>query len=209
MDWETEIRQKADEAWKEILKKDIRNFSWDNFSFRYRTEHTELVFSIGMEIGKSLGADAEILKAALLLHDIGRSVVKKGHAESGARLAGKILKNTSFPQRKIVDVKYAIASHAGWDESKPESLEACILWDADKLSKLGAFIIVQKAMLCPLQGKNTWDAVSEFNKWLKTAEYIKDNMKTEPGSKMAEERFVTLRMFVTALNKEVSLRKDR
>jgi uncharacterized protein len=203
MDWEVVIKQKADEVWNEILRKDIRNFSWDNFSFRYRAEHTELVLSIGMEMGKKLGADEEILKAALLLHDIGRSAVKKDHAETGERMAGEILKNTGFPRRKIAEVKYAIASHAGWDKSKPETLEACILWDADKLSKLGAFIIVQKAMRCPFQGKNTWDAVSEFNKWLKTAEYIKNNMKTEPGSEMAEERFRTLRMFVAALNKEV------
>jgi len=208
MDWETEIQQKAEEAWEKILKKDIRDFSWDNFRFRYRAEHTEAVLSIGLEIGEKLGADEEILKAALLLHDIGRSAVKKGHGESGARMAGGILKNTNFPQTKIADVQYAITSHVGWYETRPETLEARILWDADKLSKLGAFIIVQKAMRWSLMGKNTWDAVTEFNKWLETAEYIKDNMKTEPGSKMAEERFRTLKMFITALNKEVSLNKD-
>jgi len=44
-----------------------------------------LVFSIGIEMGKKLGADMEILKAALLLHDIGRSIVEKGHAKVGAQ----------------------------------------------------------------------------------------------------------------------------
>jgi uncharacterized protein len=205
MDWETQIKQKLDETWKEILREDIQNFPLGNLTFNYRAEHTEFVLSIGMEMGKKLGADMEILKAAILLHDIGRSAVKKGHGEVGARMAGKILQDTNFPQSKIDDVEYAIAAHVGWDESIPKTLEACLLWDADKLSKLGASIILQKAMILPLKGKNGWDAVAEFNEWLKTAEYLKDNMKTKLGAKMAEERYQTLKMFVVALNKEVSL----
>lgn len=203
MDWETQIKQIANETWGKILKEKIRNFSWNNFTFNYRAEHTELVLSIGIEMGEKLGADMEILKAALLLHDIGRSIVEKGHAKVGAQMAEEILINTNFPQKKIDKVKYAITTHVAWDESVPETLEVCILWDADKLSKLGASIILHKAMILPLKGKNSFDAVSEFNDWLKTAEYIKVNMKTKLGSIMAEERYQTLKMFVTALSKEV------
>jgi len=60
-----------------------------------------------------------------------------------------------------------------------------------------------------LKGKNGWEAVSEFNEWLKTAEFLKDNMKTKLGAKMAAKRYQTLKIFVTALNKEVLLRKDK
>ena len=52
MDWEMKIRQKADEILKKTLKK-IRIFSWDNCTFHYREEHIDLIFSIGMGIGKS------------------------------------------------------------------------------------------------------------------------------------------------------------
>ena len=204
MGWESQIRHKIEDTWQQILKEDIRNFSWDNFTFNYRAEHADLVFSIGMEIGKKLGADMEILKAALLLHDIGRSITRKGHGEAGARVAGEILRHTDFPGEKIDEVKYAIAVHVGWDDSMPETLEARILWDADKLSKLGAGIILHRAMRWPFHGKNSTDAVDELNKWLETAEFIRDNMKTVPGAEMARERYQTLKGFVSALNKEVS-----
>ncbi len=73
------------------------------------------------------------------------------------------------------------------------------------MSKLGASIILHKTMRLPFRGKNSRDAVTEFNDWLKTAEHIKNNMKTQLGGEMAKERFETLKMFVTALNKEMSV----
>ncbi len=204
MNWGTKIKQIADETWKEIHQKEIKNYSWENLKFNYRAEHTELVLSIGMQLGRKLEADMDIIRAAILLHDIGRNKVEKGHAKVGAQLASEILKKCDFPLEKIDAVTYAIGIHAGWDESIPETLEARILWDADKLSKLGASVILHRAMRIPLKGKEIWDAAPEFNNWLKTAEFIKDHMKTPIGSKLAKERFHTLKMFVTALNREVS-----
>ncbi len=208
MGWETSIKQRVEETFCNILEEHKKKFSWNSYIYNYRAEHNELVFSIGITIGKILKADMEILKAALLLHDIGRGAAKKGHGEAGARIAGDILRDTDFPAKKIDDVKYAVAAHVGFDDNMPETLEARIVWDADKLSKLGSIIILQKTMRLPLQGKNTWDAVSEFNEWLKTAEKIKNNMKTPPGRKMAAERYETLKIFVTSLNKEIPVRDE-
>ena len=203
MNWETKIKRIADETWKEIHQKELKNYSWENLKFNYRAEHTQLVLSIGMQLGRDLEADMDILKAAILLHDIGRNKVEKGHAKEGAQLAREILENTDFLSEKIDAVTYAIGVHAGWDESIPKTLEARILWDADKLSKLGASVILHRTMRIPLKGKEIWDAAPEFNKWLKTAEFIKNHMKTPRGSELAKERFHTLKTFVAALNREV------
>jgi len=203
LNWKTKIQRTADKIWKEIHQKEVKDYSWENLKFNYRAEHTELVLSIGMQLGRELEADMDILRAALLLHDIGRNKVEKGHAKVGAQLACEILDNTDFPREKIDAVSYAIGVHAGWDESIPETLEARILWDADKLSKLGASVILHRTMRIPLKGKEIWDAPPEFNKWLKTAEFIKNHMKTPLGSELAKERFHTLKTFVAALNREV------
>jgi uncharacterized protein len=205
MNWENVITERADEKLNELFKKEIKNISSDNFKFNYRKEHTEYVLSIGMYMCRELNADYDIMKASILLHDIGRTVVKKGHGDLGAEIAGEILKKTEFPQDKLSDVKYAIASHVGFTGSYPETLEARILWDADKLSKLGAFIVLQKSMIMTLKGKNSFDAAIELKRWVKKAESIKDRMKTELGSKMAEERYKTLESFVAALNIELEL----
>ena len=205
--WETHINEIAEKTWDKILKDKIQKLSKTALKFNYRAEHTEMVLSLSMEMGSKLGVDMEVLKAAALLHDIGRGTAGKDHGKVGAQIAVEILKKTNFPKEKIDDVRYAIVAHVGYNGSKPETLEARILWDADKLTKLGAFIILQRAMLLPLKGKNSWDGVAEFNKWLETAENIKNNMKTTLGLKMAAERYQTLKMFVAALNKEVSVGK--
>ena len=92
MNWETKIQRTADKIWKEIHQKEVKDYSWENLKFNYRAEHTELVLSIGMQLGRELEADMDILRAALLLHDIGRNKVDKGHAKAGAQLASEILK---------------------------------------------------------------------------------------------------------------------
>lgn len=204
MEWESKLKIESDTIWKKMQLNTRRSFSTDDLRFNCRAEHTDLVYTIGMEIGNELNADMAILKAAILLHDIGRSEVREGHGQKGAEMAAEILRKIHFPVDKINAVEYAIQVHVGWDESIPETLEACILWDADKLSKLGASIILHKSMLLPLKGKQTTDAVEEFNSWLITAEFIKNNMKTEPGKKLAEERYRVLKSFVQALNKELS-----
>ena len=189
---------------KVAQQNDVQTFRWADYHFNYRAEHTHLVTKIGIEIGKELNADMDVLTAALILHDIGGSKVKGLHGEIGADMAEEILKRTHFPVDKIEAVRYAIAAHVGWDESTPGTLEACIVWDADKLSKLGATIIVHRLMRMPLTGKRSFDALPEFNKWIKQAEYIKKNMKTEPGKKIAEHRYGVLQAFVTALSGEMS-----
>jgi len=201
--WESKLTIETDAIWKKMHAITMQSFLPDILKFNYRSEHNTLVYSIGMEIGKELHADMDILKAAILLHDVGRSEVREGHGQKGAEMASEILSNTNFPVDKIIAVEYAIRVHVGWDENIPETLEARILWDADKLSKLGASGILHKSMLLPLRGKQTSDAVAEFNSWLSTAEFIKNNMKTEPGKKLAEERYRVLKSFLQALNKEL------
>jgi len=60
-------------------------------------------------------------------------------------------------------------------------------------------------MRMPLKGKRSVDALPEFNHWIKQAEYIKKNMKTRPGKRIAEDRYRILQTFVAALNREMSL----
>jgi len=205
LDWKKEIDDVSQERFKAAQANDVQSFRWADYDFNYRAEHTQLVTKIGIEIGTELDADMDVLTAALILHDIGRSKEEKIHGKIGAHMAEEILRRTDFPVAKIEAVRYAIAAHVGWGGSAPETLEACIVWDADKLSKLGATIIVHRLMRMPLKGKRSVDALPEFNHWIKQAEYIKKNMKTRPGKRIAEDRYRILQTFVAALNREMSL----
>lgn len=80
-------------------------------------------------------ADYDILIAAALLHDIGRGNKKQKHDEAGAKAAGAFLETTEFPSEKIDAVRSAIENHS--THGRQESLEAIILYDADKLDAIG------------------------------------------------------------------------
>jgi uncharacterized protein len=96
-------------------------------------------------IGKKLNADLKILIIAALLHDIGRiqedkDIQKRNHAEISAELARPFLASNHFTltQNEIDKIIHCIQAHSFSNDLIPETLEAKILSDADKLDALGA-----------------------------------------------------------------------
>lgn len=81
--------------------------------------------------------DYDILLAAALLHDIGRDGKKKKHNEVGAEMAEEFLKSIDFPHSKIGAVCKAISTHNNESYGNQTTLEAKILYDADKLDAVG------------------------------------------------------------------------
>jgi len=122
--------------------------------FNYRLEHLKAVARIAERLALKLGADLEIVRAAAWLHDLAKEgiaeLVEDGHGVKGAEEARKISERTDFPEEKIAAVCQAIAEHVGLYRDHPvEPLEAAILWDADKLAKLGVISLVHFFCLSP------------------------------------------------------------
>lgn len=66
------------------------------------------------EILKTLGyseRECELAKIAGLLHDIGNTVNRTGHAQSGAFLAFELLRARNFPVEEVIAVTTAIGHH--------------------------------------------------------------------------------------------------
>ena len=108
-------------------------------------KHVQRVYDLCLNIGKELEADLKILKTAALLHDIGRikektSQFKVTHSEISAELAKSFLNslNSYYSHEEIEQIIHCIRSHSYSSIIKPNSLEAKILSDADKLDALGA-----------------------------------------------------------------------
>jgi uncharacterized protein len=88
-------------------------------------------------------ADLEVLKIASLLHDIWRpkqheTKGKICHAEYWAKLAKKILKDFEIDDWKLENIIHCISTHRFRKWKTPETLEAKILFDADKLDSIWA-----------------------------------------------------------------------
>lgn len=90
---------------------------------------------------KTPGADFDIVLAAALLHDIGRGEEKRDdsvcHAKAGSKKARKYLLSKGFGTCFCEAVSQCILSHRYKKERQPESIEAKIVFDADKLDLIG------------------------------------------------------------------------
>lgn len=105
--------------------------------------HVERVYNLAMNIGKQEKADLSVLAIACLLHDIGRKEEMKSrgkfcHAEKGAELADKILHRYKIDQNSLDNILHCIISHRYRNNNIPKTIEAKVLFDADKLDSIGA-----------------------------------------------------------------------
>ncbi|MBN2441879.1 MAG: HD domain-containing protein [Spirochaetales bacterium] len=184
-------------------------------------EHTERVYRLALHIGKKEGALIEIITLSALLHDIGRSCEAESrgkvcHAEKGAEMAAHLLKKYDLNQKKIDEIIHCIETHRFRNNKHPESLEAQVLFDADKLDSIGA-VGIGRAFLfagevgAKLHNKNVdilnTKSYSEedtaYREYMVKLRYIKDRMCTNEGKRLAFERHMFMENFFIRLNQEV------
>lgn len=106
-------------------------------------DHIERVYRMAERLALAEGADLEIVRAAALLHDIEGShpagEERANHHHQSADLAAEILRAEGWSQERIAAVQHCIRAHRYRDNREPPgTLEAKVLFDADKLDVLGA-----------------------------------------------------------------------
>ena len=114
-----------------------RRFKTSQPLFNYRWEHVKAVVALATRLAALTGADGLVVEAAALLHDIRKDTGDR-HPEEGAAFARTFLAETDFPPEKIAQVAVVIEDHMGlWLDEPLTTLESQVLWDADKLAKIG------------------------------------------------------------------------
>jgi len=184
-------------------------------------DHAERVHATALAMGKELGGDLAIISAAALLHDIGRAEESKSrgqicHAARGAVMAEPLLTELGFAPGMTAAICHCIASHRFRDKRRPESLEAQILFDADKLDSLGAIGIGRAFLFAGQVGARLHNdeqtladslaysledtAYREFK--IKLCR-LPERMLTTMGSRLAAERQQFMQDFFTRLDAEI------
>ncbi len=180
-------------------------------------DHVLRVLALAEQIARAEGGDLEVVRAAALLHDIGRAqeeATGEDHAMVGAARAREIL--AGHPPEKVEAVVGAIASHRFRVGLPPTTPEARALFDADKLDAMGAVGIarafaragaMRRRLWVPLdiaaaQGDGTPEhtAVHEFVVKLSR---LRGVMTTATGRALAEERHAFMVEFFTRLDAEM------
>lgn len=181
--------------------------------------HVERVYNLALEIGKKENVDLFILSLAALLHDIGRKQELENpecldHSEISAKLAKPILEKYNIDTNIINKVIHCISSHRFRKDKKPESKEAKVLFDADKLDSIGAIGIARayawagEKNIKLYSDKNylgtgyeqEHSPVTEFTFKLSK---VKSRLYTETAKQIAESRHKFMEEFFNQLKREV------
>jgi len=106
-------------------------------------DHIERVYRMAERLALAEGADLEIVHAAALLHDIEGSHPagdeRANHHFQSADIAAGILQKEGWSDERIAAVQHCIRAHRYRDDREPPAtIEAKVLFDADKLDVLGA-----------------------------------------------------------------------
>lgn len=170
----------------------IRRYgSMDNASFNYRWEHVKTVVVLAGKLAEQTGADQDIVGAAAWLHDV-RKDSKDLHPQEGAKFALEFLPQTDFPPEKVERVAQAIEDHMGlWRDEPLMNLESQVLWDADKLAKIGLTAVFHWTGLA-LAG-NKFRDVHDLIKRGRAADWQEKtvtSMHTEPARRAAQSRLI-------------------
>ena len=168
--------------------------------------HVERVYNLCEQIGKKSDADLLILKISALLHDIGRNKEKLGsskynHAEISAEMALKFLNSKKFEisQMEIKKIIHSIRAHSFSNNIVPETLEAKILSDADKLDALGAIGLYRTIGFTVKNHGGIYQVIKHLeNKIMR----LKDLLFLDISRKIAKERQEIILDFYNKIKKE-------
>jgi uncharacterized protein len=173
--------------------------------------HAFRVRDLAVRIAAAIGADAEIVEATALMHDIGHETGRENHAVRGATLAARILSKSNFPTTKIGAV-VTIIQHHHWkpgragDPQHPAA-EYQAFADADRLDALGAIGIARTFAFGGAHGRPIWNpqldaasdspyGISSIHHFYEKLLHLPGNMYTEPGRRLATVRVGFIKEFL-------------
>ena len=174
-------------------------------------------------IGKKEGADMQVLLFSALLHDAGS--VSKGledSIESDQRQKAVLdfLNKKGLPKNVQEKVLYAVNVHRFSKGIVPDTLEARILQDADRLDALGAIGIARVFMTGGTLGRALYDPVDPFcknrepddKKWNLDHFYrkllkLESGMHTKTARRLADRRTKVLKRYLSDLEQEIRGRR--
>lgn len=184
-------------------------------------DHTWRVLRMAEHIGKTENADITIIRYAALLHDIARAAEdasqgKIDHAQVGAERAYVIMADLNLAKDFIEQVCHCIATHRYRGTLVPQTIEAKVLYDADKLDGIGAIGIGRAFVFAGENGARVhnpevdWRTTesygvedSAWREYMVKLRHVKGKMLTATGKQIADGRHRFMEQFFQQLNAEV------
>lgn len=187
-------------------------------------EHVLRVYHMAERLAQEENADLEIVRAAALLHDAEGSASgserRASHHHSSAEFAIQILTGEGWPRQRISAVEHCILAHRfRGDGVTPQTIEAKVLFDADKLDVLGAIGVARVVAYAVLNHQPFYaqpsrqfletgeeapgEPHSAYHEYLFKLRKIKDRLFTTGARQIAEERDAYLANYFQRLSQEL------
>ena len=172
-------------------------------------DHVMRVYVLADKLAQQEGADLVIVRAAVLLHDArgdkdhGKES-RKNHQKISAAFAENVLTKEGWSMEKIAAVQHCILAHRFRSAVVPETIEAKVVFDADKLDAIGAVGAARAIAYAALRGMPFYSEPSisfeesynlapgemhtSYHEYLFKLRWIKDRLYTDSAREIAEVR---------------------
>jgi len=183
-------------------------------------DHVQRVALLAGKIAAREGADAFVVQVAAVLHDIARaeedaSGGKICHAARGGVMAGEFLAGQGLDGERTKRIVHCIEAHRFRNNVRPATVEAKVLFDADKLDSIGAIGIGRAFLFSGEVGArlhnpdidvHTTRAYSEedtaYREFIVKLRHVRKNMLTREGRRLAKGRHEYMKKFFAQLQAE-------
>lgn len=183
--------------------------------------HVRRVVANARRLAAAEGADLDVVLPAAWLHDcvvLPKDSEQRAQASRlAAERAGAFLRRAGYPADPIPAIEHAIAAHSFSAAIPPQTLEAQVVQDADRLDALGAIGIARTLLLGGAMGKPLYDddeplpqiRPPDDGKNVIDHFYVKllrlaGMMHTAAGRREGERRTRLMRLYLDELGRELS-----
>ncbi len=207
----------------EMLLENVRKIAksyFDGARGSHDWEHTLRVFKLCRRLGSKEGVDMDVLLVAAYLHDISRGFQDASngavcHAQKGVEMAIPIVSALPLTEKRKENIVHCIRSHRFRGNYAPQTIEAKVLFDADKLDAIGAVGVARAFLFAGEVGArlhnpkiNVEEAApyskddTGYREYRVKLSKIRDRILTKSGRKLADERHDFMEQFFKRFIKE-------
>ncbi|MFB6278448.1 MAG: HD domain-containing protein [Salinibacter sp.] len=182
--------------------------------------HVERVVTTARRLAEDEEAQMDVVVPAAWLHDcvvVPKDAPDRADASRRAAEAARaFLQSEGYPEQWIPDIEHAIAAHSYSGDVAPETTEAKVVQDADRLDALGAIGIARCFTVGGALDQSLYDPDDPFcddrapddDTYTLDHFYAKllrlpDTMQTEAGRAEAEQRAAFLQTYLDQLRDEI------
>jgi uncharacterized protein len=184
--------------------------------------HIRRVVHNAMQFAKIEGAELAVVFPAAWLHDCVTvpkdSPLRSQASRLAADTAVTFLQSQSYPAQHLDGIAHAVAAHSFSAKIPPETIEAKVVQDADRLDAIGAIGIARAFIIGGQLGRPIYDEADPFcqerdpDDFVATVDHfytklfkLVDTMQTEAGRREAHIRTQFMRDFLAQMGREIDV----